>query len=181
MRCLLTLIGVVVAFPAFGQQEPSGHRFEHAVKKPVAPSAAHRLPVMATPWDTLRHRSPLETHTTRHGLLGSTSGVLDLQGCPVDDQMCQDIARIHAPVELRLVCTWITDDGLIPLSRLTTLKELDLRGTRISDDGVASLVRMSSLQVVDVRGTRITQAGVARLRASRPELLVLSATICDGR
>lgn len=176
MKCLTLLMGGVAAVAAFGQEEPGSHRVEHTAKKPVTLLLASRIPEIPVPSESLRLRQLLETQPVKHDPKTNVSSVLDLQGCPIDDQLCEDIAKVHTPVKLSLVCTWITDDGLKPLSRLTTLKELDLRGTQISDDGVANLARITSLRMVDVRGTQMTKAGVDRLRTSRPELIILCAT-----
>ncbi|MFG0297695.1 MAG: hypothetical protein ACF8PG_17460, partial [Maioricimonas sp. JB045] len=124
---------------------------------------------------------PFSPSTFQQELAARGVGFIDLQGCPVDDGMCEQIARLHSLEELMLVGTWITDDGLKPLCRLERLTVLDLRGTRVSDDGISDLIRIPSLRVVDVRGTRVTVDGVSRLRAHRPEVLVLSASVFEGR
>ena len=180
MRRLLVLTGIAAAFPVFGQERLNGPRPESPAELPVTRQLAKRTPSLAALSEAIRREHPLAKGTSQCDQHGGAVGFLDLQGCPVDDRMCEDIAQVHSPVELNLVCTWITDDGLKPLSRLPALRELDLRGTRISDDGVADLARINSLRVVDVRGTKMTQAGVDRLRADRPELVVLCATGSNG-
>lgn len=128
----------------------------------------------------LEFRKPLRRTTTVPDDRQQSGGMRygDFQGCPIDDRKCELLARIPTLEVLVLICTRITDSGLKPLRRLRRLRELDLRGTRISNRAVAHIVRMVNLRIVDVRGTRMTANGIARLRAARPELLVLTTGGC---
>jgi hypothetical protein len=51
--------------------------------------------------------------------------------------------------------------------------ELDLQGTSVTDEGVLRLAELSSLRNLNVNNSRVTDAGVAKLKAARDDLKVV--------
>ena len=76
--------------------------------------------------------------------------------------------------KLHLLCTKITDAGLVHIKGLTKLQTLDLRGTRITDAGLLHLKAMTRLRSLLLLGTtKITGAGVADLQKSLPNCKIV--------
>ncbi|WP_145034030.1 hypothetical protein [Caulifigura coniformis] len=105
-------------------------------------------------------------------------GVVNWEGRPVGDRECQRLAdRSDANgdrvVELRLICTQVTDGCLRSVARFEHLEALDLRGTEITDAGLDDLKAPSRLVLLDLRGTRVTACGVRRLQRRLPAVEIL--------
>lgn len=174
MRYLIPIIWAFTAIPVVGQDGSSSHRNEWKAGEPVPTEKMTEMQATGATGCVVPHGHTFSRATFSQVLNAWDVGFIDLQGCPIDDRMCDEIAGLHSLEELVLVGTWITDDGLKRLCRLKNLRVLDLRGTQISDDGITSLIRINRLREVDLRGTKVTRDGAARLRAHRPNLLVLS-------
>ncbi len=88
------------------------------------------------------------------------------------------LANLEGLAHLRiLVLAWDTrigDAGLVHLEHLGHLTTLQLQGTAVTDAGLLHLEKLRGLMVLDVRDTAVTLAGITKLRASNPELDVLS-------
>jgi len=71
-------------------------------------------------------------------------------------------------VEVNLMRTQITDEGLVHLKALTGLQSLSLSGNKITDAGLVHLKGLTKLQVLGLRGTQVTDQGVADLKKALP-------------
>ena len=115
---------------------------------------------------TIRQGSLVELKRCR--MLNTVS----LDGCQLSHTTGSELSALPALVNLQLVGSTLTDDGLEHVSSSLTLRELDLRGTRITDKGLESLRQCPRLQVLDVRGTGVTAAAVGRLACELPRVKV---------
>lgn len=102
---------------------------------------------------------------------------INLEGCPIDDDGCEVLARLGALTDLCLVGTRVTDRGVQALCESPRLESLDLRGTGVTEEVVVFLAGCDRLRFVDLRGTRVSADGAAQLRIAVPEIRVL----CDCR
>ncbi len=100
---------------------------------------------------------------------------LSLRNGQVNDTELSFLAEFDNLVRLRLDQNPITDAGLPALGNLKNLKVLNLAGAKVTDAGLQTLARMPSLKRVFIWGNAVTPAGIAELKASRPELQVVSA------
>jgi hypothetical protein len=76
---------------------------------------------------------------------------------------------------LRLDRTAIGDAGLRPFLASETLTSVNLVGTVVSDDGLLALLGVPSLREVHVWESRVTDAGIAAARERRPDIRVIGA------
>ena len=74
---------------------------------------------------------------------------------------------------LRFSGTAVTDEGLVHLKQLTSLKRLDLIGCKITDEGLVHLKQLTNLQKLILYRTNITDAGVADLQMALPNCEIL--------
>ena len=66
-----------------------------------------------------------------------------------------------------------TAGGSIYLVGLPQLKMLSLQNTAVTDDGLLALGRLSSLRWLNPTGSKVTPAGIAALEDKLPELEVV--------
>lgn len=99
---------------------------------------------------------------------------LDLQGCRITDDAMIYIGNLASLKRLHLGYTGISAKGLAHLRNLKGLRSLDLTGTSIViDDAMEYLEVMSSLRWLDLRSTPQTEASpsaIERLRNRNPNL-----------
>jgi len=74
---------------------------------------------------------------------------------------------------LGLTDSAITDAGLNHLDGLNSLGLVFVDNTQIGDEGLARLARLPNMQTVSAIGSRVTEAGVQRVKANRPQLVVM--------
>ena len=67
----------------------------------------------------------------------------------------------------------ITDAGLARIAKLPALRTLGLDATEITDAGLVYFGNMKNLETLDLGATRVTPAAVAKLRAARPDLIII--------
>ena len=81
------------------------------------------------------------------------------------DDLLEDLAeRAHRLTALSLSgCNEVTDEGLLHLARLPSLRHLDVSGTAITDAGLGVLRHLSALQSLSLAWTRVTEAGIGVL------------------
>ena len=60
--------------------------------------------------------------------------------------------------------TGITDDGLVALISITSLRVLRLAGTRVTDNGMRSLECLQNLRELDLNGTQVGDGGLLELQ-----------------
>ncbi|MGO9464688.1 MAG: hypothetical protein ACLQVF_11120 [Isosphaeraceae bacterium] len=96
---------------------------------------------------------------------------LDLSRLPVTNS---SLAAIPSDVmELALVDTLVSDEGIPSLLRLQNLQRVNLAGTRVTDEGLEELGKLPNLEWVCVNRTQVTAAGVERLKGIRSDVTVL--------
>ena len=62
----------------------------------------------------------------------------------------------------------VTNEGLVHLKGLSSLKELDLGGTSISDDGLVHLKVLKKLEGLFLGGNLVSPEGIADLKKALP-------------
>jgi hypothetical protein len=71
----------------------------------------------------------------------------------------------------------ITNEGLLEISRITSLRTLELQRTQISDPGLVHLASLANLETLDLWGNNVTDAGIQHLvRLSNLKRLILMDT-----
>lgn len=86
------------------------------------------------------------------------------------------VKRLHArgKAVTNGVTAGVTDAGLITLAVVQTdLEELDLRDSEVTDQGILQLKTLKSLKRLDLRGAPVTEQGVQRLARVLPECEIL--------
>ena len=86
------------------------------------------------------------------------------------------IKRLHAQGKSTAngVPAGVTDAGLTTLSVVQTdLEELDLRDSEVTDQGILQLKTLKSLKRLDLRGSPVTEQGAASLARALPECEIL--------
>ena len=106
-----------------------------------------------------------------------TITTVDFDGCKLfgDD----DIARIVEFTEIKsliLRCTAITNRGLIPVSRLSSLEFIRIGFTNVTDDGVVYLNKLTELRYLGLAGTKVTDAVLPRLLSNMTKLESIDIT-----
>lgn len=91
----------------------------------------------------------------------------------VTDEALIYLGRISTLKKLDLGMTEVTDLGLSRLVSLTQLEELGLAGTLISDKGLVHLEQLPRLRVLDLGGTGVTDDGVKRLQEALPKCKIV--------
>lgn len=81
--------------------------------------------------------------------------VLKLDKCDADDSLLPWIGKQTSLVELSLVQTKITDDGVTHLAPLKNLKKLRIGSNGITDKSAVSLGQLSALEDLDVSNTAL--------------------------
>ena len=99
------------------------------------------------------------------------SARLDLTRLPVTNESLAIIP--NDVMELALIDTPISDEGISSLLRLQSLSRVNLAGTRVTDDGLQDLGKLPNLEWVCVNRTQVTAAGVERLKGIRSDVAVL--------
>lgn len=106
---------------------------------------------------------------------------LNLMGSRITDQGLVHLQDMQKLEFVWLSHTGITDRGLPHLAALSQLKRLKLAGTRVTDKGVACL-NLSSLKELDLSETDITDNALKSLAASKSlEFIDLSKTEITGK
>jgi hypothetical protein len=82
----------------------------------------------------------------------------------VTDEGLEPVERLTSLEELLLPYTKVTDAGLVHLKGLKNLRLLLLAYTRVTDAGLVHLKGLESLDDLDLRDTAVTDAGLAHLR-----------------
>ena len=89
---------------------------------------------------------------------------LDVSGTQTGNRGLESLARMESLRRLDLrQCGQITNEGLLPLGRISTLQALSLNATVISDEGLKPLGGFSQLTELDLSGTKITDAGLVHV------------------
>lgn len=81
---------------------------------------------------------------------------------PLDDQMLEELTQLTSLRSLSLVTSNVTDDGIVHLSRLRSLRQLMVGGLPITDAG-AAMIEIPSLREVDLFNTHVTATAAASL------------------
>jgi hypothetical protein len=81
------------------------------------------------------------------------------------DRELAQLSPIAAAIQwLDIGNTSVTDEGLVALEPMRSLRRLHLDQLKITDDGLARLSRLRSLEYLNLRATGVTDAGLASLR-----------------
>jgi len=101
--------------------------------------------------------------------------VLVLSQTGVTDAGVGHFSGMESLEVLDLSLTGITDAGLakMPGLHLESLQDLSLIATGVTDAGLEHLAQIPSLRIVTLQGTKVTSEGAQKLRAARPEILIL--------
>ena len=99
---------------------------------------------------------------------------LDLSSTTVTDEVMDVVSQLPNLTKLKLQNTQITDASLDRIKDLKHLSVLNVYGTAISDDGISQLSGLQSLKQLYVWQTKVTPEGIDKLKASLPELDVVS-------
>ena len=86
------------------------------------------------------------------------------------------VKRLHAQGKTSAngVASGVTDAGLVTLAVVQSdLEELDLRDSEVTDQGIMQLKMLKSLKRLDLRGAPVTEQGVAKLARVLPECEIL--------
>jgi len=98
---------------------------------------------------------------------------LNLAAAALDDAGLAAIGALPAATHLRLARNELTDAGLAALASAPQLEFLNLYGnSRITDQGVVVLGTIATLREVHLWGTGVTLEGATRLRKERPGIVV---------
>jgi serine/threonine protein kinase len=83
---------------------------------------------------------------------------------------------------LELLGNRLTDDALVTLAEIRSLRWLYLGKTKIGDAELARLARLTELESLGLDGTRVTDAGLTQLRGLRSlrELLLANTGVTDA-
>ena len=82
---------------------------------------------------------------------------------------CEDLAHLKRFSRLEaLCCHGVTDDGLLHIGRLTTLKELTLVGDEITGSGLQYLKAMTNLEELVLWESVVTDEGISELQKALP-------------
>ncbi len=99
-----------------------------------------------------------------HALAQSPAPELDASG-RMTDAMLRDVRRVKHLVRLDASgSTAVTDEGVLALGGLASLRHLNLAGTAVTDRALEVLRTLPSLETLSLWGTRVTDAGMAALR-----------------
>jgi hypothetical protein len=90
--------------------------------------------------------------------------VLVCQQAPLTDEGLVHLAWLTTLRELSLAGTTVSDAGLLHLGRLVRLEFLDLSDTRVTDTGLTQLTRLASLKKLDLSNTQVTDGGLVNLQ-----------------
>lgn len=93
---------------------------------------------------------------------------LDLSGMQLSEQDIMDVGTLTTLRQLNLSRTNIKDDQLPHLAGLGALEEFDLSHTEISDAGAGSLQELGNLRVLELGGSKVTPGRVRELYAKMP-------------
>ena len=63
----------------------------------------------------------------------------------------------------------MTDEGLVHLKGLVSLRVLNFQQTRVTDAGLENLAGLTNLTQLYLNGTTVTDKGVAKLKAALPK------------
>jgi uncharacterized membrane protein len=105
---------------------------------------------------------------------------LSLARSAVTDDLLAFIAELPNLRRLDLRAAPVTSAGLSRFAEHACVEELVLSRTRLSDDAVDALLRMPALRRVHIWNAGVSDEGVARLRAERPELVVITGDEPDA-
>lgn len=106
---------------------------------------------------------------------------LHATNAPITDDQLIHLAEMESLRVLDLSNTVISDRGLIYLQNLPALEELRLWETRVTDAGLAVLGRIRSLRILGLGGTQVTDNGLAHLQGlEQLRILQLWGTAVEG-
>jgi hypothetical protein len=71
-------------------------------------------------------------------------------------------------IDLDLSSTNVTDEGVVHLAELDSLKALTLSGDSITDESIPYLLRLHRLERLDLRGSGVSKEGAERLENGLP-------------
>jgi hypothetical protein len=110
---------------------------------------------------------------------GGLDGVGNNESVRADDLAVLDGLPYHS---LSLNVSDVTDEILLHLKPVPSLKRFDAQMTGLGDTALAHLAQFERLEAIDVRGTKVTDTGVANLRRlTRLKILILNNTsVTDG-
>ncbi len=114
--------------------------------------------------ETLELLEPLGEHLVR----------LDLGGTAITDDGIIGLTRFPNLRRLKVERTAVTDSGLRALLRLHVLEHLDCSETAVTDASIDVIASLSKLQYVNLWKTSVTEGAVELLRATRPNLEVVT-------
>lgn len=108
---------------------------------------------------------------------------VNFRGAEVTDETMQHLLGLRRVESVLLNETAITDAGLEPIGKLTTLKNLDLRGCSVSNEGMAHLTGLKNLKALRLSGksgaTTVDDEGFTHFSALT-SLKVLAADFLFG-
>ncbi len=100
-------------------------------------------------------------------------GLLSIGFADVSTESLRRMDRLERLTYLSLYAVGMTDSDLASLSVPTSLEYLSIESNFITDDGLQYLSRFPNLRKIGVEFTAITERGEQRLKAGRPELIVV--------
>lgn len=110
-----------------------------------------------------------------------TLKVLCFEGMKIDEDVCRNISGNTAIVDLGFSRSKVTDEGVVEVAKMHTLRRLDLSQTACSDGIIDRLVLMPLLEWVGTDGSGFTPSGIERLNdagiGTGPLVLELSESL----
>jgi hypothetical protein len=93
-----------------------------------------------------------------------TARHIELQGTAADDDLVEQISRLHGIEQLGLTQTKITDESLRHIARMKRLKALSVGFNPITNEGLAHLAPLDELLFLDLDVTKVTDEGLPALK-----------------
>ena len=113
-----------------------------------------------------------------HALQGLGLNYLAFPDSPVTDDHMLQISRIESLKELRLSGEDITANAILHLQNLKKLEWLELPGAQLSGDGVKHLIQLRSVRTLDLRNSDLQDSDVENLtKLPRVSTLRLGGTL----
>jgi hypothetical protein len=94
--------------------------------------------------------------------------LVKLPACQITDQSLIPLTKLRSLVWLELFSTPITDEGVKTVSSVKSIEILDLRSTKVTDGCVPSIASLPRLRRLLVSGTAISPAGIKEIQEALP-------------
>lgn len=149
-RKLFGVIFLILLFPFFLGCEP-----KTTTSGITVPTTEEQQPDAPEPLSDEEAEELLKQFDAKISPKSGPMKVLKLDKCDADDSLLPWIGKQTSLVELSLVQTKISDDGVMNLTPLKNLKKLRLSSTAITDRSAAALAELTALEDLDVSNTAL--------------------------